>query len=64
MPMKLITLLTRKRSAARPGRFCKSAMPKMLLARTRHEDTDYEDISIVDIPRWLLGSIFGKRKGY
>lgn len=32
----------------------RDAYPKMLLARTRHEDSDYEGISIVDIPRWLL----------
>lgn len=31
------------------------AYPKLLLARTRHEDSDYEGIAIVDIPRWLLG---------
>ena len=34
----------------------RDAYPKMLLARTRHEESDYEGISIVDIPRWLLGS--------
>lgn len=33
----------------------RDAYPKMLLARTRHEDSDYEGITIVDIPRWLLG---------
>lgn len=32
----------------------RDAYPKMLLARTRHEDSDYEGISIVDIPGWLL----------
>lgn len=32
----------------------RDAYPKMLLARIRHEDSDYEGISIVDIPRWLL----------
>ena len=32
----------------------RDAYPKMLLVRTRHEDSDYEGISIVDIPRWLL----------
>lgn len=32
----------------------RDAYPKMLLARTRHEDSDYEGVSIVDIPRWLL----------
>lgn len=34
----------------------RDAYPKMLLARTRHEESDYEGISIVDISRWLLGS--------
>ncbi len=33
----------------------RDAYPKMLLARTRHEDSDYEGVSIIDIPRWLLG---------
>ena len=28
--------------------------PKLLLARTRQEEIDYEGIRIVDIPRWLL----------
>lgn len=37
----------------------RDAYPKMLLARTRHEDTDYEGISIVDIPRWLLLGLAG-----
>lgn len=32
----------------------RDAYPKMLLARTRHEESDYEGISIIDIPRWLL----------
>lgn len=32
----------------------RDAYPKILLARTRHEDSDYEGIAIVDIPRWLL----------
>lgn len=32
----------------------RDAYPKMLLARTRHDDSDYEGISIVDIPGWLL----------
>lgn len=34
----------------------RDAYPKMLLARTRHEESDYEGISIIDIPRWLLGN--------
>lgn len=33
----------------------RDAYPKMLLARTRHEVSDYEGIAIADIPRWLLG---------
>lgn len=33
----------------------RDAYPKILLARTRHEESDYEGISIIDIPRWLLG---------
>lgn len=32
----------------------RDAYPKMLLARTHNEESDYEGISIVDIPRWLL----------
>lgn len=32
----------------------RDAYPKTLLARTRHEASDYEGISIIDIPRWLL----------
>lgn len=32
----------------------RDAYPKILLARTRHEDSDYEGIQIIDIPRWLL----------
>lgn len=32
----------------------RDAYPKMLLARTRHEDSDYEGIAVVDIPRWLM----------
>ena len=31
----------------------RDAYPKILLARTRNEETDYEGIRIVDIPRWL-----------
>lgn len=33
----------------------RDAYPKMLLARTRHEASDYEGVSIVDIARWMLG---------
>lgn len=32
----------------------RDAYPKLLLARTRNEETDYKGIRIVDIPRWLL----------
>lgn len=32
----------------------RDAYPKILLASTKHEDTDYEGIRIADIPRWLL----------
>ena len=32
----------------------RDAYPKLLLARTRNEETDYEGIRIVDIPRCLL----------
>lgn len=34
----------------------RDAYPKLLLARTRNEETDYEGIRIVDIPRWLVES--------
>lgn len=32
----------------------RDAYPKLLLARTHNEETDYEGIRILDIPRWLL----------
>lgn len=32
----------------------RDAYPKLLLARTRNEETDYEGIRIVDIPQWLI----------
>ncbi len=31
----------------------RDAYPKILLARTRNDETDYEGIRIVDIPKWL-----------
>lgn len=31
----------------------KDAYPKLLLARTHHEEYSYEGIKILDIPRWL-----------
>lgn len=32
----------------------RDAYPKLLIARTRHEKTQYEGIQIVDLARWLL----------
>lgn len=32
----------------------RDAYPKMLLARTRNDETDYEGIRVVDIAQWLL----------
>ena len=38
----------------------KDFYPKILIARTKGETSDYEGIEIVDIARWLLKKI--KRK--
>lgn len=32
----------------------KDAYPKMILARTHHEETDCEGVKIIDLPSWLL----------
>ena len=34
----------------------KDAYPKFLIARTKHEETQYEGIRIMDIARWLIDS--------
>ncbi|MDE5810225.1 MAG: ATP-binding protein [Muribaculaceae bacterium] len=47
------TEMTFKREVA-PLLQIRDAYPKLLLARTRNEETDYEGIRIVDIPVWLL----------
>ncbi|MDE6643490.1 MAG: ATP-binding protein [Muribaculaceae bacterium] len=47
------TEMTFKREVA-PLLQIRDAYPKLLLARTRNEETDYEGIRIVDIPAWLL----------
>jgi len=32
----------------------KDAYPQFILARTRHEETDYEGVRIIDIANWLV----------
>ena len=34
------------------------AYPKLLIARTKHEESQYEGIKIIDIARWLDDSQF------
>mgnify|MGYP003348286161 CR=1 FL=1 len=32
----------------------KDAYPKMIIARTKHETSEYEGVSIVDVAKWLM----------
>ncbi|MBP3253032.1 MAG: ATP-binding protein [Bacteroidales bacterium] len=34
----------------------KDAYPKILIARTRHSETDYQGIKVIDIANWLINS--------
>ena len=33
----------------------RDAYPKTIIARTRHETTDWEGVKVIDIARWLMG---------
>lgn len=33
----------------------RDAYPKIIIARTRHETTDWEGVKVIDIARWLMG---------
>lgn len=39
-----------------PLKQIRDAYPKILIARTKNETSDYEGIQIIDIARWLMGN--------